>query len=126
MANVLHNDVLDSGLSVIDNLADGIFLVSQDPANYTEATSTYALGSKTYAPGAAFTSPEPGTPNGRAVSSAVITDGSVSATGTATGWAVVDSVNSKLYANGDLAASQAVVLGNTFQLPSFKIRIPNQ
>jgi hypothetical protein len=38
----------------------------------------------------------------------------------------VDSVNSALYANGSLAASQAVTIGNSFTLPSFNVHLPNQ
>jgi hypothetical protein len=58
------------------------------------------------------------------VASVPITDGTITVTGTATGWAVVDSVAQRLLANGDLAASQAVTSGKTFSLGSFAIRIP--
>jgi len=50
----------------------------------------------------------------------------VTATGTATGWAVVDSVNTRLLVNGGLSASQAVTTGNTFTLGAFDVRLPNQ
>lgn len=127
MANILQDRVLDNGLSIIDTEADRIDIVSQDPTTYTEATSTYSLGNKDFgASGTAFGAPAAATPNGRKVTSNAITDGSVTATGTATGWAVVEVANTRLLANGDLSASQALTSGNTFTLPAFDIRIPNQ
>ena len=54
------------------------------------------------------------------------TDGAVTASGNAAKWAVVDSVNSRLLANGSLSVSQPVTSGNTFTLAAFNIRIPNQ
>jgi hypothetical protein len=126
MADSLADRVLDLGLNVLDSEADKIFICSQEPTTYTEASSTYALGNKTFSAGGAFGAPAAGSPNGRKVSSTAITDGSVTGTGTAAKWAVVDSANSRLLADGSLAASQAVTSGNTFSLPSFDIRIPGQ
>lgn len=126
MANVLHADVLDSGLNVMNNLADSIYIVSADPTTFAEATATFALGHKTFAIGAAVGNPSAGAPNGRTVATTAITDGSVTANGTALGWAIVDTANQKLYANGRLSGSQAVLSGNAFTLASFDIRIPNQ
>lgn len=126
MANILQDRVLDLGLNVLDTEATHIYVVSADPTTYTEATSTYALGNKNFGAGAAFGSPAAGSPNGRKVDSVAITDGSITATGTATGWAVTDNTNTRLLANGDLSSSQSVTNGNTFTLGSFEIRIPNQ
>ena len=66
-----------------------------------------------------------GTPNGRKVTSAAVTDGSVTTTGTASHYAVVDSANSRLLATGALASSQAVTSGNTFTLAAFDVGIPD-
>ena|SRR5579871_290707 len=126
MSNVVADYVLDNGLAALDTLASHIYLCSQDPTTYTEATSTYALGNKNFGAGAAFGSPAAGSPNGRKVSSTAITDGSVTGTGTAAKWAAVDGANSRLLANGSLSASQPVTSGNTFTLGSFDIRLPNQ
>lgn len=123
MAHVVGDYVLDNGLSAIDTLADKIFLVSADPANYA-GVAAVALGNKTFSPGGASGSPTAGTPNGRKVSTTAITDGAVTADGTAIGWAIVDSVNSRLLANGALASSQVVTSGNVFTLPSFDITLP--
>ena len=126
MANVVQDRVLDFGLNVLDTESTHIYITSADATTYTEAVSTYALGNKNFGAGAAFGSPAAAPPNGRKVSSAAITDGTVSGTGTAAKWAAVDSANSRLHANGTLAASQSVTSGNTFTLASFDVRIPNQ
>lgn len=124
MAHLIGSYALDHGLAVFDTDAVGIYLCSQDPTTYTEATSTYALGSKTWGAGGAFGAPEDASPNGRQVNSTAISDGEVTVTGTATDWAAVDA--SHLLANGSLLSPQSVVDGNTFILASFKIRFPNQ
>ena len=126
MAANVASRVLDLGLNVLDTEADKIVLCSQEPTTFTEANSTYKLGEKSFSAAAAFGSPANGSPNGRKVSSTAITDGSVTATGTATNWAAIDTANSRLLAVGSLSASQAVTSGNTFSLPSFDIRLPNQ
>src|SRR5262245_8985247 len=126
MANVIGDAILDGGLTLLDTASDRIYIVSADPTTYTEATSTFALGNKSFAAGGAFGAPAAATPNGRKVTSTNITDGNVTATGTAIGWAVVTSGSTRLDANGRLAANQAVTNGNTFTLAPFDIRFPNQ
>lgn len=118
----LNDRVLDNGLTVLDTEATAIYLNSQEPTTYTEATATYALGNST--------SLEIGTPadrsgGGREVTVLAITDGSVTTTGTASHYSIVDTVNSRLLATGDLTASQPVTSGNTFSLASFTIGIPD-
>lgn len=126
MASILQDRVLDSGLSVLDTEATHIYICSADPTTYTEATSTYALGNKSFGAGNVFGSPEAASPNGRKVTSAAVTDGAINANGTAAKWAVVDATNIRLLANGQLSASQGVTSGVAFSLNSFDIRIPNQ
>ncbi|MDI6770104.1 MAG: hypothetical protein QMD04_10585, partial [Anaerolineales bacterium] len=63
-------------------------------------------------------------PSGRKVTVPSISDGAVTATGTATHYAVVDTANSRLLATGALSASQVVTNGNTFTLTAFDIGIP--
>jgi len=126
MAANVATRVLDLGLNVLDTEADKIFICSAEPTTYSEATSTYALGNKSWSAGGAFGSPAAGSPNGRKVASTAITDGSVTGTNTATHWAVVDSANSRLLAVGSLSSSQAVTSGNVFTLGSFDIKLPSQ
>lgn len=128
MANALSTDVPDQALAYIRTKADKIYLCTQDPTTYTEATSTYALASKNLGAGNCFGAPGAGSGNNRKISSVPFVDGSVTASGTATKWAVVDSAvgDLLLLAHGSLAASLAVVNGNLFTLGSFDIAIPTQ
>jgi len=125
MANAVADYVLDNGLTVIDTLADEIHILNADPSNYSDVTAN-TLGKKAFSAGGAFGSPAAGSPNGRKVASTAFTDGNITTSGTAQKWAVVDSANSRLLANGSLASSVAVSSGGTFGLPSFNIRLPGQ
>jgi uncharacterized membrane protein YebE (DUF533 family) len=121
----LQDRVLDLGLNVLDTEATHIYLCSADPSTFTAASSTNALGNKNFGAGAAVGSPAAGSPNGRKVTTAAVTDGTVTATGTATHWALTDNTNSRLHAAGPLSASQAVTSGNIWTLAAFDIRIPS-
>jgi hypothetical protein len=114
--------VLDAALSKLDTEANKITITSQEVTTYTEGNSTYALGSST---SLSIGAPADRTGGGREVTVAAISDGSVSATGTASHYAILDTTNSRLHATGSLSASQAVTSGNTFTLASFKIGIPD-
>lgn len=124
----LGDHVLDNGLTVLDTEANRLDVCHTIPTTYAEATSTYTVGNKlTPSIGA----PATASPNGRKVTVAQITDGTVTATSTGTSddaeyWAITDTVNSRLLATGSLSAGQMVTSGNTFTLAAFDIRIPNQ
>ena len=122
MAAYLNDRVYDNGLTVLDTEASHLYINSTQPTTYTEAITTYALGVKA--------TPTVGAPaakagGGREVTVSAITDGTVSGTGTAGFFSLVDSTNSRLLAAGPLSATQAVTSGNTFTLTSFKIGIPS-
>lgn len=119
-----NDRVLDLGLNVLDTEVDKITICNAEPATYTAANATNALGSKTFAAGGAFGSPAARSPNGRKVTSTAITDGSVSASGTASHWAAVDTATSRLLAANALGASQSVTNGNPFTLAAFDVGIP--
>jgi hypothetical protein len=118
----LNDRVLDSGLSVLDTEANKIVVTSQEATTYTEANATYALGNST---SLSIAAPADRSGGGREVTVAAITDGSITGTGTATHYAIVDTVNSRLLATSTLSASQSVTSGNTFTLASFTIGIPD-
>jgi len=118
----LADRVFDNGLSVLDTEANRIDITSQEVTTYTEATSTYTLGNSTTL---SIGAPADRTGGGRDVTAASISDGSVTGTGTATHYSVVDTTNSRLLATGSLNASQSVTSGNTFSLASFTIGIPD-
>ncbi len=112
----------DAALSKLDTEANRLDICSTEPATYAAATSTNTLGNKT---SLSIGAPADRTPNGRKVTVASFTDGAVTATGTATHWAITDTANSRLLSTGSLAASQAVTNGNTFSLAAFDIGIPD-
>jgi hypothetical protein len=119
----LADYILDAALAKLDTEANRLDICSSEPASYAAATGAASLGNKvtSFSIGA----PADRTPNGRKVTIAAFSDGTVTATNTATHWAISDTVNSRLLATGALAASQAVTSGNTFSLPAFDIGIPD-
>ena len=120
----LDNRVLDNGLSALSSEVNALRICNAEPVSYAAATGANSLGVKTSPSVAA---PSNRTPNGRKVTVAAIASGSpgsISVTGTASHWALVDTVNSRLLAAGALSASQAVTNGNTFTLSAFDIGIP--
>jgi hypothetical protein len=118
----LDNRVFDNGLTVLDTEANKLLITSQEAASFTEANVTYALGNTT---SLSIATPSDRAGGGREVVAAAISDGSVTGNGTATHYAVVDTVNARLLATGSLTASQVVSSGNTFSLGSFTIGIPD-
>ena len=118
----LNNKVFDDGLNTLTTDTDQINICSAEPTTYAQATSTYSLGAET-SPSVA--SPTDKSGGGREVIVAAISGASVTGTGTATHYALVDTTTSTLLAAGSLSASQAVTSGDTFSLTSFAIGIPD-
>ncbi len=114
----LNDEVFDQGLDYADTNGTRIDICSQEPTNYTEATSTYTLGNDTVNTGAT----QNGAVDGRRVIVPAITTGSVTGTGTAAAWGLTDAA-SVLVAAGDLSASQSVTSGNTFTLDAISLTI---
>lgn len=125
----LHDNTLDNGLAALKAAADAVYLCSQEPATYTQATSTYALGNKNLGAGAVYPNAiAAGSPSGRKLTSAAIVagaPGSITASGTATHSAVVTTGSTRLEVAQALAASQVVTSGNTFTLGAQDVRLPN-
>ena len=118
----LHDDVFDNGLNVLPGNTETLYILSADPGLIWADIANYKLGSKA-AP--AISAPADRTGGGREVTVSAISDGSVTATGTATHFALTDDSASKILASGALSASQAVTNGNTFTLTAFDIGIPD-
>jgi len=118
----LNNRVFDQGLSVLDLEANQIHVTSQEATSYAEAITTYTLGDSS---SLSIGAPQDRTGGGREVVVAAISDGSITGTGTATHYAIVDTTNSRLLATSTLTASQAVTNGNTFTLSAVSIGIPD-
>jgi hypothetical protein len=117
----LNDRVYDNGLTVLSTEANRLDICSQEPASYAEV-ATYTLGNKT---SPTISSPSDRAGGGRKVTISAITDGEVTGTGTASHYAIVDTVNSRLLAAGALSAPQAVTDGNVFTLTAFDIGIPD-
>lgn len=112
--------ILDLALAELDTATSTLHICSSEPANYA-GIAAVQLGTKT---SLSIGAPADRTPNGRKVTVASFTDGAVSATGTATHWAISKG-GTTLMATGALSASQAVTNGNTFSLGAFDIGIPD-
>lgn len=113
--------ILDLLLAEFAN-ANNLYICSQEPVNFTGATSTYKLGTKT---AISIGAPADRTPTGRKVTVASFSNGTVDASGTATHWALTKTTGSVLMATGALASSQAVTSGNSFSLAAFDIGVPD-
>lgn len=119
----MTDNAYDALLNYVRDNGGTLHICSQQPTNYTEATSTYSLGSKA---SPTIGAPQNAAGSGREVVVSAITDGSVTATGTASHWAIVkDSATTELLVSDALASSQVVTNGNPFTLPSFAIRVPD-
>lgn len=116
---MITDNAFDALLNYIKNNATVLHICSTEPANYSEI-ATYTLGNKS-SPG--FTGPAAGDTSGRKITVNAITDGSVTATGTAAYWAIASG--SELLAAGSLDASEGVTSGNTFTLNAFDIEQPD-
>jgi len=114
--------VLDAALTKLDTEADRIDITSQEATTYAEATSTYALGNST---SLSFGAPEDGDTSGRKVTAAAITDGTVTGSGSATHFAIVDVSATRLLATGSLTTPQSVTSGNSFTIAAFDVEIPD-
>lgn len=111
--------IFDYGLAYAQTNGSRIDICSQEPTTYAAATSTYSLGNKT---GLTVGAPTAGDTDGRKVVVPQITDGSVTATGTATHWALTDG-SGVVLATGALSASQSVTNGNTFTLDAISVAL---
>jgi hypothetical protein len=111
----------DFGINELTTNVTAVVLCSQLPTTFTEANATYKLGSKTsYTVG----SPANKSGGGREVTCPAVSGGTILADGTATHYALIDTVNSRLLAAKALTASQAVTSGNPWSCNPFTHGIP--
>lgn len=119
----INDLLLDLPLQALEDNGSRLDICTQEPATYTEATSTYTKGNKT---AITYTGPADRSPNGRKTQVDAISAGSVTGDGTVTHWAISKTTaTTALYAAGALASSQAVTNGNTFTLTAFDIGFPD-
>ncbi len=114
--------VLDNGLTVLDTEANAVHITSTESTTYASATSTHTLGNAT---SITISAPADRTGGGRKVTMSAISNGTVTANGNATHYAIVDTTNSRLLVTGSLTQQQSVTSGNTFSLEALDVGIPD-
>ncbi|MBD2842721.1 hypothetical protein [Erythrobacter rubeus] len=120
MAKSVSNTVLDAALQHIIDNATRMVACSQEPANYTEANSTYALADVTMAPGD-FAIAD-GDSSGRKLTVAAKAGVAVDTTGNANHVALLDVTGTELlYVT--TAPSQGVSSGGTVDFGTWDIEI---
>lgn len=118
----LHDDVFDNGLNTIDTNTENLHILSADPGLTWANIAANGLGNKATP---AIAAPSDRVGGGREVVVSAITDGSVTATGTATHFALTDDSASKILVSQALESSQVVTSGNTFTLTELSVGIPD-
>jgi len=116
----IHDSVLDAALDYIDTNCTALHICSQLPATLVEANTTYSLGNKTPP---TIGTPTDGDASGRKIVVSAISDGSVTASGTASHWALVSGT--ELLAAEELATPQVVTSGNVFTLAELDVTLPD-
>lgn len=117
----LHDDVFDNGLNVIDANTENLYITNAEISVFANLAAA-TLGSKATP---AIAAPADRGGGGREVVVSAITDGNVTANGTASHYALVDDSASKILAAGPLNANQVVTSGNAFTLTQFAVGIPD-
>jgi len=114
----INDEVFDSGLDYADTTGIRLHIVSTDPTDTYATVTGNQLAIEVTGPGVTTD----GAIDGRRVIVPAITAGSITATGTASHWAVTDN-SSIVVASGALSATQAVTSGNSFTLDAVSITI---
>lgn len=115
----------DALLDYIGNNCENLYICSSEPTTYTEAQTTYKLGTKS-AP--TINAAEAGDTSGRKRRIAAFTDGVVDTSGSANWWALTDNSATELLAVGPLAGAPiTVTAGNDFSLTDtdFEVQDPS-
>lgn len=116
----MNPDVLDAALNVIVNATPkALHICSAEPIDYNDVGSV-SLG---YKINPTISAPQSNSPTGRRVEVAAIADGVVTASGTATHWALTDAT--RLLAAQSLAANEGVTQDNAWTMDAFDISIPD-
>jgi hypothetical protein len=110
---MIRATTLDLALADIRTNTDRIYLCSQAPTTFAQASSTYALG---YRASPTINVPEAGTGETRKITIAAITDGVVGTAGAATHYALVNQAGSALIVVRPLAASKTLVTSDPWTL----------
>lgn len=122
----INDNTLDNGLVALKAGASHIYICNAEPGTYTAASSTNALGVKDFGAGSVFPGAiAAGSPSGRKLDTAAVTNGSVNANGTASHYAIVSAGASRLEVTNSLTSSQVVTSGNAWTMVSLSVRLAN-
>lgn len=117
----LADEVFDDGLEVLTDNVDEIHICSEEPVDYTGATSTYTLGDRQVTVNNPEDLPEG---EGRRVTVDSFSDGNSTSDGDGTHIALVDTSDSKLYAVLELADTIEIDTTEDWSLDEVSIGIP--
>lgn len=112
----------DALLNYIRDGAENLYLCSQEPATFTEAETTYKLGTKA---SPTIGAPANGDASGRKITVSAISDGTVNSAGAATHVALTDDSASELLWTGALTSTLNVATGSPWTLNAFDIENPD-
>jgi len=115
---MIDDTILDLPLINIKDNADRLYLCSQEPLNFNEATSQYAVA---YKEGLTISSPLERALGGRRIIVSAILEGTIVKSDRATHFAIVDFGSSKILAMDLLSAPKDLLETNTFSLDAFSI-----
>ena len=122
MAATINTKYHDLALQGIKDDNENLYICSQQPTTFAEASSTYKLGTKA-AP--TISNPQAGDVNGRKIVVSAISDGTVNGTGNAQWFALCDDSLSVLQVAQELNTYQDVTSGNPFTLTELDITLPD-
>lgn len=123
---VFGSRVLDNGLNVLSTEANSFCLCTQQPTTYSQATTLVSSGGfklaqySSFSGGTAFNAPVDDARGRKAVFKPIVSGATVTETGTATAWAVVDTTNSRLLATGGIT-SVALAAAQAFTVNAFEV-----
>lgn len=115
----LSDATFDAALAYVVANGTRLDICSAEPTSYAQATASLSLGSKS---GVSVGSPANRSGGGREVVIPALSAGTVTATGSATHWALSDGAT-LLIATGALTVPVAVTSGNTFSTAPFAIGV---
>lgn len=118
----LTDNAHDALLNYVRNNCENLYVCSAEPTSFTEASSTYKLGTKATP---TIGAPAAGDASGRKVTVSAISDGTVNSAGTAAWVALTDDSASELLWAKALSSSLALATGSPFTLNAFDIENPD-
>ncbi len=119
----ISDNMLDAALNYMVTHGDRMDICSQEPANVTEATSTYSLGNKT---GVSAGAPENGDSSGRKSTIEAVAGGTVTDEDLATHWGFSKmTATAELLVANSIASPQNVYTANPWSMGAVAVTMPD-